>query len=161
MSFLEKLFGKKQDEGANPEKVVEALEAARVIVKAYGDFMQTAGYPAPGCVADASKLPYDKELIKAALKLCVRVTENEDYRSALRVAYVGLADFQPGVGEKNLGVTVSDVPDISDREHVTEEELRRVLELTTQWARQLEEAKPFLLLAEMEKESLRREAEDL
>lgn len=60
-----------------------------------------------GCVADERKLPDSKEQIKKALLLSLAEEEDEQAREHLKTGYILLANFQPGVGEKNVGIHVT------------------------------------------------------
>jgi hypothetical protein len=83
------------------------------VVQAYGAVLQHDA-PAPGCVADASKLPYPKEQIKQALITALRLTKDAPAREHLKVGYIQLANWQPGVGDVDLGFDASRVDQTDD-----------------------------------------------
>lgn len=60
-----------------------------------------------GCVADERKLPDSKERIKKALLLFLAEEDDEQAREHLKTGYILLANFQPGVGEENVGIHVT------------------------------------------------------
>jgi len=80
------------------------LSAANKVVNDYGDFMQRPAFPAPGCIADTKKLPYDKQSIKNALILAIKFCDDFKMKEMLKVAYISLADFQDDVGKTDVGL---------------------------------------------------------
>ncbi|HEY7320651.1 MAG TPA: hypothetical protein VIE89_24055 [Candidatus Binatia bacterium] len=50
-------------------RAVPTVTTAEKVVNDYGVFMQSSAFPAPFCIADTKKLPYEKETIKEALIL--------------------------------------------------------------------------------------------
>jgi len=87
----------------NYEPAPSELES---IVQAYGDILGS-GAPAPGCVADTSKLPYPKETIKAALIMALKLTEDPQTKGHLKGGYLDLSNWQEGVGDIDQGFNVS------------------------------------------------------
>jgi len=67
--------------------------------------------PTPGCVADVAELPYAKQTIKDALQARMLKTVDADFRDTLKVAYVGLADWQEGVGPDHRGLDPAKLPE--------------------------------------------------
>jgi len=102
MGILKRLFG-----GGDPttQSTVPGQEAEKII-QAYGAVLQ-AKAPAPGRVADASKLPFPKERIKAALIFGLKATNDQQMKEILKVGYIQLADWQEGVGENDIGLDLS------------------------------------------------------
>jgi hypothetical protein len=86
---------------------------AEKVVQAYGAILQHSA-PAPGCVADISKLPYPKEQIKQALITALRLTKDAPVREQLKGGYVLLANWQPGVGSTDLGLDISRIDQTDD-----------------------------------------------
>jgi hypothetical protein len=85
------------------------------IIQEYGKTLETL-VPTPGCVADGNKLPYPKEVIKKAIIAGLRSTENQQIREHLKVGYIPLADWQPGVGESDQGLDLSEIDMSQDTE---------------------------------------------
>ena len=83
-------------------------EEVEKIVHQYGEILQHAS-PAPGCVADQDKLPYPKEVIKAALITALRHNADSHQKDALEVAYLSLANWQPDVGDTDQGFDLTKV----------------------------------------------------
>ena len=73
------------------------------VIQAYGRILEHSA-PTPGCIADASKLPFPKERIREALKRAIGTTADERSRQQLGTAYLLLADWQPGVGKEAVGI---------------------------------------------------------
>ena len=71
-----------------------ALEATSKL----GDLMQRH----PSAICDTTMLPLPKPAMKLALKRAWLLAKDEKTRRAVGVAYVGLADFQDGVGDKPI-----------------------------------------------------------
>jgi hypothetical protein len=90
MGILKRLFG-----GGDPttQSTVPGQEAEKII-QAYGALLQ-AQPPAPGRVADARKLPFPKERIKAALIFGLKATNDQQM------------NWQEGVGENDIGLDLS------------------------------------------------------
>ena len=63
-----------------------------------------------GCIADTKKLPYDKEIIKTALILSFKLCDDPKTKEMIKVAYIGLADFQEGVGTVDVGLDIRELP---------------------------------------------------
>ncbi len=78
------------------------------IVQAYGNTLETSA-PTPCCVADESKLPFKKERIKKAIINMLHITEDENMRNHLKVGYMELAGWQPGVGDSDQGIDLSKI----------------------------------------------------
>lgn len=112
MGFFKKLLGGKQKE--RETQMERVLPAANKIVNDYGHFMQSPTFPAPGCIADAKKLPYDKQTIKNALMLSMKLCDDSKIKEMLKVAYISLADFQNGIGETDVGLDIRKFPNPQD-----------------------------------------------
>jgi len=94
-----------------------------LIVQAYGKVMETSP-PAPGSIADATKLPYTKKQIKDALIVALRNTDDPLMKEQLKVGYIMLADWQEGVGESNIGLDLSNI----DLKQGTNSQVEQLLE---------------------------------
>jgi hypothetical protein len=71
---------------------------ARKIVQAYGKTVTEYS----GVIADETKLPFPKAVIKQALLMVMPFAPSSDVRNALQSSYMFLADFQPGVGDEAI-----------------------------------------------------------
>lgn len=104
MGLIKYLFGRKKDYSESSM----SLEQATDIVWAYGDVMENSS-PAPGAVADTSRLPYSKPKIKRALIVMLRSIENPRIQEYLKAAYLSLADWQEGAKQTNKARVVTNV----------------------------------------------------
>ena len=110
LNFFTKKNAPKPKTGLSPDEKVQATEMVKMaqnIVSDFADFMQTPEYPAPGCIADTSKLPHKKELLQGSFKLLIKASKDGEYRQALMASYVNLADFQDNVGNEDVGFNAS------------------------------------------------------
>ncbi|MBA2658784.1 MAG: hypothetical protein H0U72_04340 [Nitrosospira sp.] len=125
------------------------LNQAHLIINAYGKTLEYLA-PGPGCVADEQKLPFPKAKIKAAIKILLRCAPDADQRYVLEFGYLHLADFQKGVGSRNIGLDLSntDTLKLSDSE---------MLSLCGTILKSTEEVKPWLEIAEAERIQLTEE----
>lgn len=92
-----------------------ASKETELIINAYGKALEHLA-PTPGTVADESKLPFSKPQIKAAILIALKETNDMHQKKILKFAFVQLADFQPDIGSKNIGLDFSgvDVARLSD-----------------------------------------------
>jgi len=104
MGLLDRIFGRTKTDSSNAGAMPPAV--AEKIVQDYGAVLASAA-PAPGCVADARKLPYPKERIKQALAFVLRMTKEPQMREQLKIGYISLAGWQEGVGEATVGIDLS------------------------------------------------------
>jgi hypothetical protein len=88
------------------------IERAWDITNRFGSYME-ASVVAPGTVADTSELPFPKELIKQALAIVFLESRDSNFREAIRVGYLELANYQPGIGPVRLGPDLRKM-DLSD-----------------------------------------------
>lgn len=118
MKLLKRLFGHTDTTQAAPDpstlaaaakKILGAHTSLNKIVNDYGATLASSAAPFPGCVADACKLPYPKEDIKMALLHMLRVVEDAQLRSALKMCYISLAQWQEGVGDTDVGLDFSKI----------------------------------------------------
>jgi hypothetical protein len=100
-SRIKGLLGRPTVEAAAPANMT-STEAVEIVQK-YGQVLETSA-PTPGCIADASKLPYPKNKIRKALLACLMATPSGNLREQMKVAYLLLADWQPGVGPVDVGI---------------------------------------------------------
>lgn len=94
------------------------LSQAELIINAYGKTLEYLG-PVPGSsVADEQKLPFPKAQIKSAIIFAIRANPDKKQQEILKTGYLCLADFQPGVGSKNIGFELlpADVSKLNDSE---------------------------------------------
>jgi hypothetical protein len=73
------------------------VEQARQIVVAYGAVLGSAGV-----IADEEELPFSKAAIKQAILMVAPFASSCEARRSLRLAYLALADFLPGVGARPI-----------------------------------------------------------
>jgi hypothetical protein len=73
------------------------VEQAKQIVVAYGAVLGNAGV-----IADEQELPFSKAAIKQAILMVAPFASSSEARRSLRLAYLGLADFLPGVGAEPI-----------------------------------------------------------
>jgi hypothetical protein len=101
MGLLSKLFGRKA-ESAPSMTTQRAVE----IINKFGSVLEHEA-PAPGCVADVTKLPFPKDQIRQALIIGLRANSDPKMKEMLKVAYIELANWQPGVGSVDQGLDAS------------------------------------------------------
>lgn len=82
------------------------LQSAQKVVQEYADFLEIAA-PLPGRVADESRLPYSKLLLKHALGVCINGTGDPELIGHLKNGYLMLSAWQSGVGPCTVGVDLS------------------------------------------------------
>jgi len=109
MGLLRRVLGGNRQ----PERhdAIDPDEAMRII-REFGHTLEVMA-PAPGCVADAAKLPYQKDRIKAALVVGLLTAKEKLLKEALKVAYLQLADWQNGVGDEDAGIDFTKI-DLSE-----------------------------------------------
>ncbi len=95
------------------------------IMRRYGKIRLVDDAPVPDSVADEGTLRDSKERIKKALLWCLAKEENEQIREHLETGYILLANFQPTVGEENIGVDVTKMDTASSLESDAAEILRQ------------------------------------
>lgn len=71
------------------------LMKAQQLVNSYGQALDSVSGLE---VANTSSLPAGKEVMKAALLLCIKLADTAQAREALKAGYVQLSTFQDGVG---------------------------------------------------------------
>ena len=64
-------------------------------------------------VMDSRMLPLPKSEMKAALKIAWKVAGSPELRDAVEVCYLGLSNFQDGVGNKPIDMNVSMADDMA------------------------------------------------
>jgi hypothetical protein len=102
MGLFSKIFGRKLERA---DVVMSAQRAAEIINK-FGFVLENEA-PAPGCIADVSKLPFPKEKIRQALIVGLRTNADPKMKEMLKVAYVELANWQADVGSNDQGLDTS------------------------------------------------------
>ena len=83
--------------------VARDIGTAQKVVGEYANYLNTCA-PLPGCVADSSDLPHDKELIKESLFTCINATGDPELIGHFKNGYLMLSAWQAGVGDNVLGV---------------------------------------------------------
>ncbi len=122
---------------------------ATAIIQAHGKALETSA-PAIGCVADESKLPYPKDTIKNAIIAELRSTEDKQMKDHLKVGYIQLADWQPGIGENDQGLDLSAIDGSQDTDSLASAILEQSSGLEA-WA----------AIVQKEQEALKQELEEL
>lgn len=89
-----------------------SAEHAEKILQSYGPVLEEKAKNV--CyVADESKLPFPKEQIKKAIIYALLVDSNPETKEPLTVAYLELALWQKGVGEKDVMYMFDSKDDLS------------------------------------------------
>jgi hypothetical protein len=96
MGVLQRIF--RSDKPAGQD-----MALAHQVVMEYANFVNTSA-PLPGCVADSSQLPYDKEVIKRSLFTCISGTGDREIIEHFKNGYLMLSAWQDAVGEQTLGL---------------------------------------------------------
>jgi len=128
MDILKKIFGGKQAKEESQTRQI--IDAATKIVNHYGAFMQSSTFPAPLCIADTKTLPYEKDTIREALILLMRLCDDANTKQFLKFGYVSLANFREGVGETDLGLDFGKLPQVKDIDFNDGNEVARVIKQT-------------------------------
>jgi len=140
---LEKIVASAQEEKANAEE-----ERFKSVINSYGDVLKTSA-PLPGKVADETKLPHKKRVIKEAIVWAFHHQQGERNKGQLKLAYAALARWQHGVGDKDQDLQAS----------VGEGTLDVAL-LAGTGNKQAAEKKDWNTLVQIETETLKRELKD-
>ena len=111
MGLLNRIFGRTKTEQSSAGAIPPAV--AEKVVQDYGAVLASAA-PAPGCVADARKLPHPKERIKQALVFALRMTKESQTREQLKIGYISLADWQEGVVDTAVGIDLTNLDPNAD-----------------------------------------------
>lgn len=117
MKLFKYLFGR--TEARNDAFGALDLPTAQKIVQEYADFLEIAA-PLPGRIADESRLPYSKLLIKNALSVCINSTGDRELIGHLKNGYLMLSAWQQGVGSRIVGVDFSNLDLEADPMEVAE-----------------------------------------
>jgi hypothetical protein len=105
------LFKRKKNKSDHDADEVDEL------VRQYGALLADDDAP---LIQDQSCLPASKADIKAALLFAILSCDDDAQKEYLRVAYIHLADFQPGIGERGIdtrrgGDDIQRLADFSER----------------------------------------------
>jgi hypothetical protein len=92
MGIFKRLFGQRAKAASSPLTDAEAVKIITAYGKALLDRKSSYG--------DVSELPYSKERIKEALIIGIQQTRDSKLREQLKGAYVGLAEWQAGFGNR-------------------------------------------------------------
>ena len=90
------------------DEIISNFDEVEQIIQKYSLILQESA-PAAGCVADESKLPYSKDVIKKAIVIALQNTESGEMAESLKVSYLMLANWQIGVGSSDHGIDFSKV----------------------------------------------------
>jgi hypothetical protein len=106
------LFGWLKKSGA-PSATDNARAAVTAAVDAamkLGEILEKNSGP---IVMDSRMLPLPKPQMKTALQIAWKVAGNPQLRDAIEVCFLGLSNFQDGVGMKPIDMNISTVDDIA------------------------------------------------
>lgn len=90
------------------------LEATGALVRAYGAALEAAA-ATKSIVVDQDRLPAPKDKIKTALLVALHTIRDPHMREQLKISYLELSTFQPGVGNAPVGSIFSQSLDPSGR----------------------------------------------
>lgn len=111
------LFGRRVRAPATP---MSPKEAQRTI-KDYGALVERSP-PSPLRIEDVSKLPHPKETILTAVCLVLAtIGDDDEFASSLKRGALGLAQYQPDVGDEPLhffGFDLTEEPDLPPEEAI-------------------------------------------
>jgi len=145
MSIFKSIFGNKNSSSS----YTMTFDQAADIAGTYGEILEHNA-PAPGTVADASKLPYSKNIIKQAIITLLNSDTDPQMKEHLKSAYWFLSDWQEGVGNTNAGLDLSNMDLSADP-----------IELAKQMTAQKDTGKQWTEKAETERQQLRAELHQL
>jgi len=98
------------------------IDAAEVL----SSYTATLAEPHSNLIRDISDLSYSKDIIKAVLVHCIKLSEPGEGRDFLRSAYVGLADFQHLSDQEQSALQAWDAAGQSDLENAGQETLLKL-----------------------------------
>jgi hypothetical protein len=145
-SISSTLVAGRLEKGERGRTAANNIEA---IVQAYAKVLEHSA-PTPGCVADVSKLPFPKDMIKAALIAAMKLTGDKNTKEALKVGYVQLSSWQKNVGETDQGIDTLNMDLSQDTKALAELVLK-----------QSEGAEKWLSVMEQDEVDLQRELVEL
>jgi hypothetical protein len=90
------------------------------LVHAYGAALEATA-ATNSIVVDQKHLPAPKDQIKAALLVALHTTQDPQMREHLKIGYLSLAAFHPGVGDAQVslgGINLPPIPDPNDHEGI-------------------------------------------
>jgi hypothetical protein len=107
MGILGKLFGRDKEASSGTTElkqsdVQRAIDGAFAVIRTMGEFFETNN-PGPLMVADEKKLPFTKEQIRMAVLIALRARPTAQEKELLKYLFLEIANWQPGVGEKDVG----------------------------------------------------------
>jgi hypothetical protein len=79
------------------------IEASFDLADQLGELMERY----PGVIMDSKVLPLPKVFMKAALQHVWRALDDESQRAAIEVAFLHLANFQDGLGDRPVNIMLS------------------------------------------------------
>jgi hypothetical protein len=128
MAVLARLFNRQGKPDAM--QAMRPREAA-AIIQEFGAVLEFHA-PAPGCVADTSKLPYSKQRIKDAVILGLYMNRDLRVRELLKGTLLALADWQDGVGEIDQGSDLLNA-DLNGAPHEVAKAVAALAEYQEKW----------------------------
>jgi len=118
---VETLFDRYKRGTLTSKEVVSTISEVELFyTKVMNDYGYHLEHYAPSItqVADEDKLPYPKNLIKRSILLAIILSKDEEFKSALKVSYSSLSNYQPSIGLDNLGLsyeTISNLNNLIDK----------------------------------------------
>ena len=95
---------KKKPAPSTAERLTKAIPK---VMRIYGALMTRY----PQAILDTSKLPLPKADMKLLLKLAWLLNDDPHMRNAVEIGYMGLSQFQDGIGETPIDPTLPADPD--------------------------------------------------
>ena len=125
------------------------LKDAVGIIQAYAKCLENRAL-STSIVTDSKELPCSKEEIKAALLVAMNANIDPVQKKHLAIGYVQLADFQSGVGDKLVGLDISNIDIDADGVELLAEQVSQSQQDFDNWNLLVDEEQK-LLLAELKK----------
>jgi len=125
------------------------LKDAVEIIQAYAKCLENRAL-STSVVTDSNKLPCSKEEIKAALLVAMNANIDPAQKKHLATGYVQLADFQSGVGDKVVGLDISNIDIDADGVDALAEQVSQSQQDFDSWTLRID-AEQKLLLEELKK----------
>lgn len=88
--------------GAAQPNTSSSLAEVKSLIQTYGAALEAAA-ATNAVVVDSNRVPAPKEKIKSALLVVLQATQDPKMREQLKVGYVEISMFQPGVGSSLAG----------------------------------------------------------
>jgi hypothetical protein len=103
--------------GAAQPNTSSSLAEVESLIQTYGAALEAAA-ATNAVVVDSNRLPAPKEKIKSALLVALQATQDPKMREQLKLGYVEISMFQPGVGSSPVACPIPSVPDPNSHEAI-------------------------------------------